>query len=484
MSISTTKRLLAALIAIVFTVATAKAQAPQKMSFQSVVRNSSGTLVTNHSVGLRLSILQGSINGTAVYVETQTATANANGLVTLQIGGGTVVTGTFSAIDWSAGPYYIKSEIDPTGGIIYGIAGTTQLLSVAYALYAEKSGTPGPIGATGAKGDSGISVRNTFVNGDSLYVTLSTGQTLNAGNVRGLKGDGFQNGTFNGQMLYWNGSIWELINTGTQSQILTFCNGIPTWTTNGQCPGTISSLNCANTVQSDSIYKGITITNVKIKIPYAGGNGGPYNSQSIISNNVTGLTASLVAGNFSNGADTLTLTISGTANSSGIAFFNLNLGGQSCNINLNIQQLVTGSTYQGGLIAYLDTSSGYHGFVVSNNIGTALWGLEGPYGAMSLDDGYSNTNFIVSTTNSPNISGVICRNLSLNGYNDWYLPAKNQMSLIYQNIFSKGLVSILGSYWSSSAYSSNWAYIMRSDGTWGTGSKQGGYLNIVAIRNF
>ena len=141
MSISTRKRLLAALIAIVFTVATAKAQAPQKMSFQSVVRNSSGVLVANHSVGLRLSILQGSINGTAVYVETQTATSNANGLVTLQIGGGTVVSGTFSSIDWSAGPYYIKSELDPTGGTTYGVVGTTQLLSVAYALYANGAGS-------------------------------------------------------------------------------------------------------------------------------------------------------------------------------------------------------------------------------------------------------------------------------------------------------------------------------------------------------
>ena len=148
MSIHTTKRLLAALIAIVFTVAIAKAQAPQKMSFQSIVRNSSGVLVTNHSVGLRLSILQGSISGTAVYVETQTATSNANGLVTLQIGGGTVVSGTFSSIDWSAGPYYIKSEIDPTGGTSYGVVGTTQLLSVAYALYANTAGSLG--GGSGA----------------------------------------------------------------------------------------------------------------------------------------------------------------------------------------------------------------------------------------------------------------------------------------------------------------------------------------------
>ncbi len=167
------------------------AQAPQKMSFQSVVRNSSGTLVTNHSIGVKVSILQGSVSGTAVYVETQTATSNANGLVTLQIGGGTVVSGTFSSIDWSAGPYYIKSEIDPTGGTSYLVAGTTQLLSVAYALYAEKSGTPGatgPQGIQGLTGAAGTSITNTRVIGDSLYITLSTGQTLTAGYVRGATG--------------------------------------------------------------------------------------------------------------------------------------------------------------------------------------------------------------------------------------------------------------------------------------------------------
>ena len=149
-------RWLVALIAIVFTISSAYAQAPHLMSFQSVVRNSSGTLVTNHAVGVKVSILQGSVSGTAVYTETQTATSNANGLVTLQIGGGTVVSGTFSTIDWSAGPYFIKSEIDPTGGTSYLVAGTTQLLSVAYALYAEKSGTPGVTGATGATGAQGI----------------------------------------------------------------------------------------------------------------------------------------------------------------------------------------------------------------------------------------------------------------------------------------------------------------------------------------
>lgn len=115
------------------------AQAPQKMSYQAVLRNTSNALITNATVGMRISILQGSATGTAVYVETQNPTTNANGLVSLEIGGGTPVTGTFSTINWSNGPFFIKTETAPGGGTNYTITGTTQLLSVPYALYAQSS---------------------------------------------------------------------------------------------------------------------------------------------------------------------------------------------------------------------------------------------------------------------------------------------------------------------------------------------------------
>ena len=112
---------------------------PLKMSYQAVIRNSSNVLVTSTTVGMRISILQGSPTGTPFYVETQTPTTNANGLVSIEIGGGTPVTGTFANIDWSVGTYFIKTETDPTGGINYTITGTSQLLSVPYALYSLKA---------------------------------------------------------------------------------------------------------------------------------------------------------------------------------------------------------------------------------------------------------------------------------------------------------------------------------------------------------
>jgi hypothetical protein len=130
------------------------AQSPQKMSYQAVVRNSSQQLISNTNVGVRMSILQGSEFGTSVYVETHLETTNANGLLTLEIGGGSVVVGTMATIDWSNGPFYIKSEIDPDGGTNYSIVATSQLMSVPYALYSA-NGTPGPQGPAGPAGPVG-----------------------------------------------------------------------------------------------------------------------------------------------------------------------------------------------------------------------------------------------------------------------------------------------------------------------------------------
>ena len=115
-------------------------QSPQKLSYQAVVRNASNDLVANSPVGIRVSILQGSASGTAVYIETQTTTSNLNGLISIEIGGGTAVSGSFSSINWSTGPYFLKTEVDPAGGTSYSIAGTSQLLSVPYALYSELGG--------------------------------------------------------------------------------------------------------------------------------------------------------------------------------------------------------------------------------------------------------------------------------------------------------------------------------------------------------
>ena len=126
-------------------------QAPEKMSYQSVLRGTNNALVTNQNVRVKISILQGTITGSVAYVEEHTTSTNSNGLVSLSIGGGTLISGNFSTINWANGPYFVKMEADPTGGTNYTISGTTQLLSVPYALYA-KTAESLVGGSTGAGG--------------------------------------------------------------------------------------------------------------------------------------------------------------------------------------------------------------------------------------------------------------------------------------------------------------------------------------------
>lgn len=102
-----------------------------------MIRNSSNELVTNHEIGIRISILKSVDSDSSVYSETHTANTNFNGLVTIAVGSGNILNGLFENINWANGPYFIKTEIDITGGTFYTITGTSQLLSVPYALYAK-----------------------------------------------------------------------------------------------------------------------------------------------------------------------------------------------------------------------------------------------------------------------------------------------------------------------------------------------------------
>jgi len=148
------------ILAVLFLTINVFAQAPKKMSYQAVIRKSNNTLLASSPVGIKISILKDSATGTVVFAETYNPNpiTNANGLVSLEIGTGLPITGTFAAINWATGPYFIKTETDPTGGTAYSITGTNELMSVPYALFSA-NGTPGPqgpIGLTGAAGPQGI----------------------------------------------------------------------------------------------------------------------------------------------------------------------------------------------------------------------------------------------------------------------------------------------------------------------------------------
>ena len=176
------------------------AQAPNSFGYQAVVRDAGNQLLVSAPVGLRLSILQGSANGNVQFSEAHQPTTNLNGLFTVEVGTGSILSGDISAIDWAQGPFFMKTEIDPQGGNNYTIESISQLQSVPFALYANNSGSSvagpqGPIGPqgpagpqgnagsagpagepgpTGATGPAGAGACETLGNGNMLVVYSST----------------------------------------------------------------------------------------------------------------------------------------------------------------------------------------------------------------------------------------------------------------------------------------------------------------------
>ena len=262
------------------------AQAPEKMSYQAVIRNASNALVINQPVGMRLSILQGTSNGMSVYTETHSATTNSNGLVSIEAGSGNVVFGLFANIDWANGPFFLKTETDPNGGTNYTISGTTQLLSVPYALHAKSSTS-----------------------------------------------------ALNGLPSGWS-----------EGQILSICNGVPCWIDCGTCNAVVVSLGCGVTSINGNVIANTPASNVTATIPYNGGNGGTIHGQSVQSTGVLGLTATLAPGMLNTGLGTSTFFISGTPVGSGIAYFEVMIGGQTCTFEITVEAAQVEPEYPMGTV--------------------------------------------------------------------------------------------------------------------------------------
>jgi hypothetical protein len=231
-------------LAAVLLTASVFAQSPEKMSYQAVIRNSSDQLVTVQSVGMQISILQGSASGTAVYVETQTPTTNANGLVSLEIGTGTVVSGNFTTIDWANGTYFIKTETDLTGGANYTITGTSQLLSVPYALHAKTAETlSGGITETdpifGASVASGITATDT-TNWNNKQEQLIAGTGIN------IVGNTISAATHYVGELYGGGVVFWVDHSGDHGLIASMID-----LSSAQAWSNVSSTLIGTTAQSD-----------------------------------------------------------------------------------------------------------------------------------------------------------------------------------------------------------------------------------------
>jgi uncharacterized protein (TIGR02145 family) len=180
----------------------AQAQAPQKIAYQAVARNASGTVLPNQTVTLRFSLRNASSNGTIVYQETQTATTSNIGLFNVNIGEGTVSAGTFAGIDWSNGAKFMQVELDPQGGNAFIDMGTQQMLSVPYALYAGNG-----FGSVSNIGD-------TLFLGNGNYIIIPG---ISAANNGGCGADSVHNPAKTyGTMTDQQGNVYKTIVIGTQ----------------------------------------------------------------------------------------------------------------------------------------------------------------------------------------------------------------------------------------------------------------------------
>jgi uncharacterized protein (TIGR02145 family) len=242
-------------------------QSPGKINFQSILRNTKGEIVSNKAVSIRMSILSGSANGTSVYSETHVKTTDVSGLISIKLGTGTVVNGIFGDIDWGSGSHFIQLEVDFEGGMNYVVIGSQELISVPYALYANKTDTSvlnlaNRLSEKVSVGDTSNMLTNYWtglnekLNASDTATMLSTylqdadtlnmlanyltalNQKLNKSDTASLSNrisskvdtTDFPRGTAIGNTMFFNGTSWVNLAPGSPGQSLNIsANGIPTW---------------------------------------------------------------------------------------------------------------------------------------------------------------------------------------------------------------------------------------------------------------
>ena len=463
-------------------------QSPEKMSYQAVIRNSNDQLVTNQTVGMQISILQGSASGTTVYVETQTPTTNANGLVSIEIGGGA----GFDAIDWSAGPYFFKTETDPTGSTSYTITGTSQLLSVPYALHAKTAETvtsgiteTDPVFTAWDK-STGISITESQITDLGAYIETETDPAVAAN---------FDfTAAANGDLLQFNGTKWvkvtptyisdytvtetdvtahEAALSVTESQITDLGAYIETETD----PAVAANFDFTAAANGDLLQFNGTKW-VKVTPTY-------ISDYTVTEGDVTAHEAAL------------------SVTESQISDLGIYI---ETEIDPTVTKYSVGDFAQGGIVFWVD-ETGQHGLVAAKqdqstgvrwfagtNGNTQAKG-DGPYA------GEANTSIIIAAQvaigdDGNTYAARICNELQVTEggktYGDWYLPSKEELNIMYQNkatidatAEANGGSSFASAfYWSSAESNLNNAWLQNFiNGLQGNFNK-GNTLRVRAVRAF
>jgi len=270
------------------------------------------------------------------------------------------------------------SVIDDTanGTVVY--AETHALVTSAQGLFNTNIGLGIPLEGT-------FGIINWGLNAKFLKVELDTTATGNSYVEMGTQQ------IMSVPYAFWSGN--GVPSGGQQGFLITMCNGVPVWTSNGRCPGTVTSLDCETATVIGTLYAGYDASELSISINYTGGNGGEYSAQSDSSSGVEGLVATIPDGNLSNGPGVITLSVSGTPIDTGLATFNFNLGNSSCTLSIPVLSAIIDSLQCEGIV--------WAGSVVTDDSASGVIGTIYYYGG-------NGAPFQSQSISSSGITGLTC----------------------------------------------------------------------------
>ena len=432
--------LLSTLCFLLLTLVVKAQNPPNAFNYSAVARNAAGQPIASTTIGIQVTILKTSPTGASQYSENHFVNTDAYGLFNLVIGAGAVQSGSMATIDWSNDNYYLKVGMDAAGGTNFLTMGTTQLLSVPYALYAKSAGT--------VAGGSGITITSVSSAGDTLY--LSNGQTFVAGG----------NGGGTGSLVL--PTITTNVITGITSNSATF-------------GGAISNANGNQIMERGIVYStspNPTLGSNKIMIGSGIGtfdtiSGLGYQYAHLLNSNTTyyvrayAVTENNISA-YGNEVSFTTLSVGQAGPGGGIVFFN------------------KGNSTGGW--QYLETAT-------SEQSTASEWGCYGtsiPGTQLTVGSGEANTSLIVAGCNEASFAAKICDNLSLGGQTDWFLPSRDELNLMYKNLHTnnQGNFNTSANYWSSTENDDYGAWFFYFYGGGANGSDKFNTYYVRAVRAF
>jgi hypothetical protein len=418
---------------------------PNAFNYSAVARNAAGQPIATTTIGIQISILKTSTTGVSQYSENHFVNTDAFGLFNLVIGAGAVQSGSIANIDWSNDNYYLKVGMDATGGTNFLTMGTTQLLSVPYALHAATADSlvGGVAGFSGDYNDltntpnlSTVAISGDYSDLTNLPLTIdsisATGDTLYLSNGQTFVAGGSSGGAGNLVLP----TITTNAVTGITSNSATFGGSISNANGNQIMErGIVYSTSPNPTIDSNKIIIGNgigtfdTITEIN------------YTYQHVLQSNTQYyIRAYAITEN----------SISAYGN------------------EVSFTTLSVGQTGPGGGIVFLDkgNNSGGWQFLESapNDQSTGIaWGCYGTTISgtqITVGSGEANTSLIVAGCNDASFAAKLCSNLTLGGQSDWFLPSVSELDLMFKNLQlnNQGNFNTSSDYWSSSDFNSSFAW--------------------------